>query len=183
MEGYFSEFHQKIHIIPQGFKIREISNEDNYQPNSIPSFAYAGGFIPGMRDPGTFLEFLTELKVDFRFYVYTRDRSILDPFVSKLNGKLIISDYIPRAELLIKLAKMDFLINFDNNTLVQLPSKLIDYIIVNRPVLNIKKTLDEDVIRQFLKGQYYNAMKMDDVDQYRIENVCHKFLSLSNEQK
>ena len=78
---------------------------------------------------------------------------------------------------------MDFLVNFDNNTGAALPSKLIDYKIVNRPVLNIKKILDKESIRQFLEGQYYSAMKIDNVDQYRIENVCRKFLSLTDEQK
>jgi hypothetical protein len=91
---------------------------------------------------------------------------------------LILSDFIPRNELLEKMANMDFLVNFDNNTPVHIPSKLIDYAICGRPVLNIKKTLDPMVIQQFMKADYQNRMEIGSIDQYKIENVCAAFLNI-----
>ncbi len=178
-EGYFLEFQNKIRIIPQGFKIERVSNRVNVKPNEVLSFAYAGGFIPGMRDPGPFLQYLTEIKTDFKFYLFTNNRTLVEPYVSILKDKLILSDFIPRNELLEKMANMDFLVNFDNNTPVHIPSKLIDYAICGRPVLNIKKTLDPMVIQQFMKGDYQNRMEISSIDQYKIENVCAAFLELA----
>lgn len=180
--AYYADFHPKIKIIPQGFNINNVETRI-YKKNSIPTFAYAGGFITGIRDPRLFLNFLQEVDIDFRFFVYTNQNDVLEPWQSILGEKLQINSYIPREQLLHTLSGMDFLVNFDNNTGAAVPSKLIDYSIVNRPILNIKQILNKEVILQFLNGQYDHSMKIDDVEQYRIENVCQKFLILADEQK
>jgi hypothetical protein len=76
---------------------------------------------------------------------------------------------------------MDFLVNLDNNSVVQLPSKLIDYALVGRPVINITNELNVEYVLQFLSGEYKNAMKIENINQYRIENVCSEFLKLIQE--
>jgi hypothetical protein len=179
-EGYYPEFQQKIRIIPQGFRFEEIDTL-TYVKNRIPTFAYAGAFIPGMRDPRAFLSFLGSLNQNFRFFVYTNNRGLIEPFQHALGDKLVILDYIPRNELLARLSKMDFLVNFDNNSVVQLPSKLIDYALVGRPVINITNELNVEYVLQFLSGEYKNAMKIENINQYRIENVCSEFLKLIQE--
>ena len=175
--AYFKEFHPKIKIIPQGFNIENIETL-NYKKNNVPTFAYAGGFITGIRDPTNFLNFLSKSKANFRFYIYTNQADILKPWQNILGERLQIKSYIPREQLLNILSGMDFLVNFDNNTGAAMPSKLIDYKIANRPIMNIEKCLNKEVILQFFNGQYINAVKVDDLDQYRIQNVCNKFLSI-----
>lgn len=176
--AYFPEFHPKIKVIPQGFSFGNTDYPSLYRKNSIPHFIYAGGFIPGIRDPNEFLEYLTTVENNFRFYIYTNARELVAPFKQTLGDKLIISDFIPRDELLTKMAGMDFLVNFDNNTESALPSKLIDYGIVGRPVLNIQKKLDTHTIQLFLRGDYSAQMQLPIIDNYRIENVSKKFLEL-----
>lgn len=178
--AYYPEFYDKIHIIPQGFKI-EAPVGKTYTPNFIPTFAYAGGFIPGIRDPRAFLDYLCTLTEDFRFYIYTNNRSLVEPYKPKLLDKLIVSDFIPREELLQKLSGMDFLVNFDNNTGTAVPSKLIDYLIIDRPVLNIYSDLDMENINRFILRDYTGKMILPNIDQYRIENVSAAFLKLINE--
>lgn len=178
--AYYPEFHSKIRIISQGFKINTQYASLNYTPNQVPTFAYAGGFIPGIRDPRKFLEYLTKLNCDFRFYIFTNNRTIVSSFYSTLGNKLIVNDFIPREELLIKLSTMDFLVNLDNNTGTAVPSKLIDYAIIGRPVLNILKVLEEESIKRFLKGDYSGKMELPDIENYKIENVCSTFLRLCN---
>ena len=73
---------------------------------------------------------------------------------------------------------MDFLINFDNNVSTQLPSKLIDYSLTGRPVLNIDHSADFEVLISFMDGDYKNKMKLDSPDNYDIRNVANKFLEL-----
>jgi len=76
------------------------------------------------------------------------------------------------------LKKMDFLINFDNNTELNSPSKLIDYAIAQRPVLNITKDFNGEDLKAFLRGDYSNQMLLPDINQYHIRNISHLFLDL-----
>lgn len=176
--AYYKEFHSKIVVIPQGFKIDQTENKDKYVINPIPTFAYTGMFIPGIRDPRQFLDYLLTLDQDFKFHIYTKDKSLLGPYRESLNSKLVVHDYIPRDELLKKLSQMDFLVNFDNNTRTQIPSKLIDYKLTGRPVMNITAKLNGNIINGFMAGDYSHAHEIGDLDQFDIHNVAKQFISL-----
>jgi hypothetical protein len=182
-EGYYPEFRHKIKAIPQGFRFDEIEIEKDRDPtNEVPTFAYAGGLFPDGRDPRAFLRYLSEINREFKFIIYTRDNYLVDPYVEKSDGKIEVRDYIPRPELLRTLSTMDFLVNFENASSLMMPSKLIDYYLMGRPVLSVKSNaVNEKELVSFLDGDYSNRYKFSDVDRYRIENVCKKFLSLTAE--
>jgi hypothetical protein len=141
-------------------------------------FAYAGGFLPGARDPAPLLNYLVRPNLPFRFFVYTNNSDLLDDYKLLLNEKLFISDYIPRSELMKVLADMDFLINFDNNTTLNSPSKLIDYAITGRPVLNIKNNFNGEDLLAFLNRDYSKKMILPDPEQFHISNISKQFLNL-----
>lgn len=179
--GYYLEFHPKIKVIPQGFEFNLVGDKAKHPvkpENDAPTFAYAGGFLPGARDPRPLLIYLTELDLPFKFLVFTAKPNLLNEFRDKLKDKLFVYDYIPREELLVVLKKMDFLVNFDNNTTRNSPSKLIDYAIVNRPVLNIKQDFSPEDLLAFIKGDYRNQMELPDIEKYHIRNVSMRFLEL-----
>ena len=74
---------------------------------------------------------------------------------------------------------MDFLVNIENQSSVQSPSKLIDYAIAGRPVLSVSSTtINPTVINQFLNGDYANRLKLPDLDQFDIRKVASRFLAL-----
>lgn len=178
-KAYYSEFINKIRVIPQGFDLHE-QNLPKYTPKyTYPRFAYAGGFIPRIRDPKNLLEYLAGKTKYFKFFIYTSQTDKVTPYKKILNDKIEIKDYVPREELLKILAEMDFLINLGNNTLEQLPSKLIDYSITGRPVLNIENSSDLSIIDEFLNGDYSKKMKLDDVSKYDIRKVASQFLNLT----
>ena len=179
ISGYYPEFHEKIRVIPQGFDFDEIKLTD-YSPNKIPTFAYAGGLAMHYRNPYPLLEYLCGIDQEFKFIVYN-NTNILDPFKSRLKHKLEVRKYVAREELLPVLAQMDFLVNFDNNTSVQTPSKLIDYAIVNRPILSISKELNTKAVDEFLSKDYSRKMILPDLHQYDIKNVGKQFLNLIND--
>ncbi len=183
--GYYSEFRDKIRIIPQGFNFGEVEiDHDAYSPNEVPTFAYAGGLIPGGRDPGVFLEYLVSLDIDYKFILYTRTTALVEPFIERAKGRIEIRDYIPREELLKTLSKVDFLINFENDSTRALPSKLIDYYLIGRPVLNVpSRNIDTEKINLFLQGDYSGQFNYTGVDSYRIENVCGQFLELAESRE
>jgi hypothetical protein len=180
--NYFPEFHHKLVEIPQGFKFSDIELFEGEINNKIPHFAFAGSVFPKYRDPSKLLSYLISLNKDFRFIFYTKTQEIIQPFAEKSKGRIIIKQYIPRNELLYELSKMDFLVNFEFNIHEQSPSKLIDYGITKRPILNvISREFNPSIVDEFLSGDYKNQFKIDGIERYQIENVCKAFLSLADE--
>lgn len=180
IDGYYPEFHNKIIVIPQGFNFNQTNVNIKFEKNPISTFIYAGSLYPNLRDPRPFLDYLIKEKQDFKFVVYTKDKYLLQDYIDKLNGKLKVLDYIPRKELILEMKKSDFLINLENPSAVQSPSKLIDYALANRPVLSINtnKEINTYIISEFLKGNYDNKLIIKDIEQYDIKNVARSFLQL-----
>lgn len=178
-EAYYQEFKGKIKVIPQGFSFEDVNIKD-FEGNDVPTFIYAGVFYSDIRNPSAFLDFLSKVDKDFKFIVYTKSKSILERYVNVLNGKLIIRDYIPRTDLLKVMSQADFVVNFENNSSLQSPSKLIDYALSQRPILslNSNKKLNEEIILEFLEGNYENKMEIPDIQKYNIKNIASDFINL-----
>ncbi|MDR8390245.1 hypothetical protein NC796_03775 [Aliifodinibius sp. S!AR15-10] len=183
-KGYYPEFRDKIKVIPQGFNFDGVKLDCSaYTRHTVPTFAYAGAFIPGGRDPREFLDYLVSIDQPYKFIVYTKSTGLVEPYIERANGKIELRDYIPRRELLKMLSGMDFLVNFENSTSRQLPSKLIDYYLTGRPVLSLGSTdINKKAIDEFLSGDYSKQYDFQNMDQYRIENVCRRFLDLCKER-
>lgn len=178
VNGYYPEFRYKIRIISQGFDFEDIKLL-RYEQKTIPTFAFAGLIYKKLRDPSRFLQYLSKQNFDFKFIVYSQKSDIFDNFKSILGEKLEVRDYIPRELLLTELSKMDFLINIQNNSTVQQPSKLIDYALTQRPILNITSEFGEmNTFDEFIKNNFTNQLIVKDIQQYNIINVANKFLSL-----
>jgi len=180
ISAYYPEFHEKIRVIPQGFSFDKLNLPVYKKTSTFPVFAYAGSFIPGIRDPREMLKFLSACDRSFKFIVYTSQKEMFVPFMNTLKEKLEIRDIISHDELLKVLAGMDFLVNFDNNTKSQLPSKLIDYSIAGRPVLNITSNFDFSILLEFMDGIYNKRMLLDSPSNYDIREIAKKFIEISN---
>lgn len=180
-KGYYPEFLSKIKVISQGFKFEESKILlKPFTPTAIPTFAYAGSFSPGKRDPRTFIEFLLQTNKPFKFHVFTNMPQLIEPFLARANGMIEVKPFIPRNELLCFLSQMDFVLNIANTGTTQVPSKLIDYLIINKPVLSINSNqFEPQIVLEFLDKNYNNQYIFNDPDQYRIENVCRNFLQFA----
>jgi len=67
------------------------------------------------------------------------------------------------------LSGLDFMVNFENAGQKQTPSKLIDYAIIDKPILSIKTgALNKALVKEFLNGNYSGGIKIDK-ERYRIE--------------
>ena len=177
--AYPLECQNKIRVIPQGFDFSEIN--PNYEKcfNAVPTFAYAGMLGAGTHNPRDLLNFLSQLELDFKFIIYTKNYSLVEPYQKMLGKKLEIRPYIPRNELLGVLGKMDFLINYEAKSKFQKSSKLIDYALVQRPILSMKPfDIDKIALKEFLIGNYEKQLKVDDIEQYNIKNVVSNFIKL-----
>jgi len=184
VEQYYPEFRSKIKIIPQGFKFIDLQDSAGVK-NAVPVFAFAGVFLKHARNPEAFLDYLVKSDKEFRFVVFTNTDELLKPYVPLLKHKLDIRGFIPRHELLVELSKADFLVNIEFHASVNSnsPSKLIDYVIVNKPVLSLDMlNPDTENIDKFLSGDYSDRMIIDNPDRFRIENVVAKYIELTQKQ-
>ncbi|WP_157686612.1 hypothetical protein [Nonlabens sp. Hel1_33_55] len=176
--GYYQEFWDKIKVIPQGFRFNK-PKTNLAVINSSPTFVYAGAFYPDLRDPRVLLEYLASLEIDFKFIIYTGAINLVEPYMDRLQGKIELRDYIMRDELIDVMASVDFLLNLENETSVQNPSKLIDYALAERPILSIRSsTFNHITVDEFLMGNYKNQLEIENLEQYNIRNVAQQFVEL-----
>jgi hypothetical protein len=181
INGYYEEFHPKLKVIPQGFRFEDIQLSKETPDDQKVVFGYAGMFIPGRRDPSEFLQYLNSLadSIPFEFHVYTNTPHLVTHYANQSQGRIKIFDFIPREKLLFELSKMNFVVNFENQGKTQTPSKLIDYLIIEKPVLSIKfGQLMPNVVDEFLNGKYQNRMALPDKAVYQIETIANQFLEL-----
>jgi glycosyltransferase involved in cell wall biosynthesis len=185
MIKYFnSNFHDKFKVIPQGIKFDNFTIFNGGIDNPVPTFIYSGTIYKGRRDLSEIIDYLQEKKMDYKFIIYTRNTEVFSKYSSILNKKLFVKDYVSREKLIYRLSNADFLVNVNteksgNGEFNAVPSKLIDYSVAQRPIFNYefgkfnKHTFDE-----FLKGNYKNRYVVENIDDYKIENVVDQFLEL-----
>lgn len=179
------DIEERLRVIPQGFRIFT-PRQEMYCPNEVSVFCYAGVFYEKIRDPSFFFDFLCKEKKPFRFVVY----ALKDPFTKKvlthyknfLGEKLVVKEPIERECLIREMAKMDFVLNFDNDNSNQKPSKLIDYAMSRRPILSFnRQTFRPEVFEAFLTGDYSEQYHVD-LEQYDIRHVVDQFEALFDEK-
>jgi hypothetical protein len=176
--GYYEEFRNKIRLIPQGFDFSTVVLCE-YQQNSMPTFAYSGNLYKNGRNIIAFLDYLCTLNIDFKFIVYTKSLSFFQNYTGKLGHKLELRSYQPRDILLKELSKMDFLLNIRNDSTTQLPSKLIDYYLTKRPILEISSSFDEiEYFNEFCNNDYTHKLEEKEISVYEISNVAKQFIDL-----
>lgn len=179
--SYYPEFRDKIVVIPQGFDFSEIYSK-LYIENIVPTFLYAGALYKDKRDPKNFLKYLSSLTIDFKFIVYTDHINHFDSFKNILKNKIEIRPLVDRKVLMNVMSKVDFLINISNKgTTAQVPSKIIDYALTGRPILEISSDFNErekENFELFLKKDYSGKMEVNDIERFNIDNVANKFLYL-----
>jgi len=182
-DAYRSLIHnEKIKIIPQGFDIDKIKISKNVE-NEFIKFAYAGVFYSDIRNPKFLFEFLTKINIPFQFEIYLRYEEneinkLLNKYLLILGDKLKVHYAIDREELLFRLSKCDFLINIENKTTTQLPSKLIDYAITKRPIFSCNAlNFNPNVFNMFLTKNYSNSLEID-LEKYNIKCIAEEFISL-----
>ncbi|XZJ82695.1 hypothetical protein ACSXCS_04510 [Clostridium perfringens] len=168
----------KINIIPQGFDFSNIKIS-KYIKNDKCKFAYAGLFYEKIRNPKELFCKLCEIEESFEFNIYTdlnnyENMKCLENIPCKIRDKVKIHGLLPREECIYELSKFEFLINIENSNSGQKASKVIDYALTNRPILNLSSNFDISVLKDFINGNYEKSLNID-LSEYDIKNVFNKF--------
>lgn len=181
-KGYYKEYWNKIRVIPQGFDFSKTPIAE-YTKNEVPTFLFMGSIYPGVRDPHSFMDYLLTYDKPYKFIMMMRS-PLEEKYIKESNGQI---EYIVgkgRKDVILECSKADFLINITNPNNVQTPSKLIDYGISGRPILDVPNDFSDDsTFLEFVECNYSKRHILDSVDQYKIENVTNLFLSLTDETK
>lgn len=179
-KGYFDAFHSKIQVIPQGFRFEDIKKKPMVN-DGIIRFGYGGAFIQGRRDPRELLDFLSALDVSVRyeFHIFSTATHLVDAYATK-DARIKTHKPISRTTLLETLSTFNFVVNFANVGTAQTPSKLIDYIIIEKPILHIETgNLDTEAVLQFLNANYTKQLAIVNPNRFKITTVANQFLNLS----
>lgn len=172
---------EKIKVIPQGFNMRNLKVYSGNRTAPV-KFAYAGVFYWDIRNPEFIFKVLENIQVDYEFYIFMRYKDArLDDVLEKypnVRRHIKMQFRVPHDELIYELSKMHFLLNIENLSNTQMPSKLIDYGIVKRPILSCNENnFEESKLLRFLNGDYRGSYEVN-VDEYNIEVIASKFLDL-----
>lgn len=179
-KGYYEQYWDKIRVIPQGFDFSKTPISE-YKKNKVPTFLFMGSIYPGVRDPHAFMEYLLKFEKPYKFIMMMQS-PLEDKYVKESNGQIEYITGKGRKDVVWECSKVDFLINITNPSTIQTPSKLIDYGIAGRPILDIENDFfNPTTFLKFYDGDYTQEHKIDFLDKYRIENVALQFIELKKD--
>ncbi|HDR7446975.1 MULTISPECIES: transporter [Bacillus] len=139
----------KIHVIPQLFE--EQQGESSYSIDKEKfNIMYAGSFYRGIRSPVEFIHGLvlaSEKNPNLHFH-YFGNVNALEEFLEMegLDIKTIpitVNTFKDRSEIISIMKNMDLLINLNNKSTSQIPSKIIDYLYADTRILNVGSNLTD----------------------------------------
>jgi glycosyltransferase involved in cell wall biosynthesis len=140
----------RFFVMPNGFDQTEFKGLDQVKKDhEIDKLILCHtGFLYGVRDPKVLLDSIKvaneklstkQVKIIFRqigdvelsYDIHKQYESMIE------DGSLLLEPPIPYQDCLKELTKADWLVNVQPATKSQVPSKLYDYLAINRPILNI----------------------------------------------
>lgn len=139
----------EIHVIPQLFE--EQQGESSYKIDKEKfNIMYAGSFYRGIRSPVEFIHglVLASKKNPKLHFHYFGNVNALEEFLEMegLDIKTIpitVNTFKDRSEIISIMKNMDLLINLNNKSTSQIPSKIIDYLYADTRILNVGSNLTE----------------------------------------
>jgi len=184
LAAYNEDFHNKFCLVPQGVNIADLRPLGPCELSAkIVRFGYCGTIYEDIRNPENFLSFVDNLDLEYEFHLWTKSQNYFIQVLPNSRSKIVFNPIVSRKELIEKLSNMHFNLNFENNNVVQTPSKLIDYYLSGRPILNVKSSLSDSDKKNFLKLYYEsssieknlfeNELLQFDIDKI-IKDLCQR---------
>jgi hypothetical protein len=178
--AYYPEFRHKIVVIPQGFCFSNLKLAHYQKTKDYPIFALAGSLNAYKDSAPPFFEYLLSVKSRFKFIIYTEMLGWAEEYVHNLGTRAEVRKFIAREQLVYELSKMDFLVNFMYKTNVQRSSKLINYVLSGRPILNVEAGTDiVAIVPEFFSGDYHQRLIINNIEDNNIMNIARQFIELA----
>lgn len=140
----------KFFVMPNGFDpadFKAVKAEPRSHDNDTLLLCHAG-LLYGVRDPAVLLEAIrsanSQLRASGKRIVFRQignvqlDYSVHERYPDLIEqGALLLDNPKPYQQCLAALASADVVVNIQPATQSQIPSKLYDYLAINRPIINI----------------------------------------------
>jgi glycosyltransferase involved in cell wall biosynthesis len=135
----------KIQVIPPLVSPIYPPGQDASQPRekTMRRLVFCGALYRSIRNPRGLLKLFAELVArnepwELHFVGATRDcEQEFEPYKNLLNQRIFIHGIMPREAAIQHMQNADALVNLGNSTAYQLPSKLVEYVMLKRPILNL----------------------------------------------
>lgn len=213
---YFRNISKKIHTIPPLLSLPVIPEQDTPEEivSSGISLLFVGTLYRKIRNPEFLLEIFRQLvarehlqNLELHFAGDTNDcADILNRYLKLLGKKIVNYGIVSREKVFELMKNAQILVNIDNATSFQLPSKVVEYIATGKPILNItsgktkftdhlvidypnvfnvdsSRTIDEQLlckIEDFIINR--KVLRKDEIERilapYKIQTISEKYLSL-----
>lgn len=155
----FPECSSKINVIPPLLSVEPDATGDRFfsKRNKI-RLVYVGTLYRHIREPDFLLRLFEKLlhtslsdRLELHFLGdFTYCRKIFELYGELLGKKIFLHGLVERKRVIEAMREADVLVNIGNDTLYQLPSKVVEYASMGKPVLNLAKT-EKDSSAAFFK--------------------------------
>jgi glycosyltransferase involved in cell wall biosynthesis len=152
----FPESAHKIAVIPPLVALPEAgSGIENGLRSDRRRLAFLGRLYPTIRRPDFLLALFAAFaegpggeRYELHFYGETWEcQASFAPYGHMLGRNLFLHGPVPRDRAASAMRSADFLINIGNDTRYQLPSKIVEYAMTGRPILNLAPRPDDSSAR------------------------------------
>lgn len=158
-------------------------------PAAIPDdgkikLCYYGSFYEGVRSPGGFLELMEYLRMHHPcfykklccYFIGEQTEFSMSQFRAfpEISDAIVFRPLLDRADLYEYIQNSDVLLNFGNSTDYHLPSKVVEFLYFQKPLLNFVQRQD-DSTRRFLDGKLH--MLNLEVTHDKLEEMAQAFMS------
>lgn len=211
----FGDNAHKLKVIPPMFaEYKKVNGKSIELDRNRINIGFFGSFYETVRSPQIFLEFINKIQStsqDFindisLHFIGQQNRFSIPIFesFSSLKPHIKLHGFIDRNHSIAAMKQMDFILNFGNTTDYHLPSKLPDYLYINKPIINIMsiendasahflkdypdlcnlllgKDNDEVLVKNFIdfikKGRTSTQPSIDNVAQYMTQEIAKQYLN------
>ncbi len=150
----FPESARKIAVIPPLLALPETIGEPAERPDRR-RLVFLGRLYPSIRRPDFLLALFAALKdceaaerCELHFYGNTWEcEASFAPYRHRLGRDIHVHGPVPREQAISAMRSADVLVNIGNDTHYQLPSKIVEYAITGKPILNLAAHADDSSAR------------------------------------
>jgi len=154
--------------------------------NKNIKLVYVGTLYRSIRNPEYLLKLFKSLlathgkmNVELHFFGgYDDCRDIIEPYQLLFADKLVLHGLVNRAIVFRAMAEADILINIGNANAEQLPSKLVEYAWLGKPIVNLY-SIDNDSSKEFLI-EYQAILNLDTRPKSSLEEQVRKLADFIN---